>query len=97
MRILAIMLLVGVPPGRRPVLTRMGLVVSVMLIPMVLVVGVIPLVTTPVVMVMAAVPVKESSSVIIEGYSDTRHDKGTVIVDGWRRRAGRRRSHRVDG
>ena len=96
MRILAIVLLVGVPPGWRPVLTRMGSVVSVMLIPMVLVVGVIPLVTTPVVMVMAAIPVKESSSVIIEGHSDTRYDIGTVIVDGWRRRTGRRRTYRVD-
>jgi len=68
-----------------------------MLIPMVLVVVVIPLVTTPVVMVMAAIPVKESSSVIIEGHSDTRYDIRTVIVDGWRRRTGRRRNYRVDG
>ena len=97
MRILAIVILVGVPPDWRPVLTRMGSVVSVMLIPMVLVVGVIPLVTTPVIMVMAAIPVKESSSVIIEGHSDTRYDIGTVIVDGWRRRTGRRWTYRVDG
>jgi hypothetical protein len=92
MWILAILLLVWVPRDWRPVLTRMGSVVSVMLLPMVLVVGVIPLVTTPVVTVMAAIPVKESSSVIIEGHSDTRYYIGTVIVDGWRRR-----THRVDG